>query len=296
MNIFYKEKKKYEQIEIPKELNEIVSQAVASSGRHKRNYPSRSSIVRLISIAAAAVLVIFTIGLNTSESLAKELGSVPILGGLVKILTFRSYEEQKENVNISVQIPEIVTDESVNEPNIITDINAEIDKYMSDYVTDAQTRLEEYKTAFLETGGTEEEWNSRNFEVKADYKITCQNEDYLSFVISGVENWTSAYAVTYFYNINLNTGKETTLKELLGEDYINIANANILNQIQQRIQENPDYTYFDEDMGGFQTITDTARFYINENGNPVITFEKYEIAPGFMGPQEFEIPLPETIG
>lgn len=295
MNIFYKEKKSYEQIEIPKELNEIVSQAVASSCRHKGNYRSRS-IVRLISIAAAAVLAVFTIGLNTSESLAKELGSVPILGRLVKVLTFRSYEEQKDNVNISVHIPEIVTEELVNEPNMITDINAEIDKYMSDYIADAQTRLLEYKTAFLETGGTEEEWSSRNFEVKADYEITCQNEDYLSFVISGVENWNSAYAVTYFYNINLDTGKETTLKELLGGDYINIANANILSQMQQRILENPDYTYFGEDMDGFQTITDTTRFYINEKGNPVITFEKYEIAPGFMGPQEFEIPLPEATG
>lgn len=295
MNIFYEEKKKYEQIEIPKELNEIVSQAVASSDRHKRNYRSRS-IVRLISIAAAAVLAVFTIGVNTSESLAKELGGVPILGGLVKVLTFRSYEEQKDNVNISVHIPEIVTEELVNEPKMLIDINAEIDKYMSDYIADAQTRLLEYKTAFLETGGTEEEWNSRNFEVKADYKITCQNEDYLSFVISGVEDWNSAYAVSRFYNINLNTGKEATLKELLGGDYINIANANILNQMQQRILENPDYTYFGEDMDGFQTITDKTRFYINEKGNPVITFEKYEIAPGFMGPQEFEIPLPETTG
>lgn len=295
MNIFYKEKKSYEQIEVPKELNEIVSQAVASSDRHKRNYRSRS-IVRLISIAAAAVLAVFTIGVNTSESLAKELGGVPILGGLVKVLTFRSYEEQKDNVNISVHIPEIVTEELVNEPKMLIDINAEIDKYMSDYIADAQTRLLEYKTAFLETGGTEEEWNSRNFEVKADYKITCQNEDYLSFVISGVEDWNSAYAVSRFYNINLNTGKEATLKELLGGDYINIANANILSQMQQRILENPDYTYFDEDMDGFQTITDKTRFYINEKGNPVITFEKYEIAPGFMGPQEFEIPLPETTG
>jgi len=29
--------------------------------------------------------------------------------------------------------------------------------------------------------------------------------------------------------------------------------------------------------------------YINENGNPVIVFEKYEIAPGAAGAVEFEI-------
>ena len=40
---------------------------------------------------------------------------------------------------------------------------------------------------------------------------------------------------------------------------------------------------------GFKTISDDTPFYINENGNPVIVFEKYEIAPGYMGYQEFEI-------
>ncbi len=33
---------------------------------------------------------------------------------------------------------------------------------------------------------------------------------------------------------------------------------------------------------------DTA-FYINSSGNPVIVFDKYEVGPGFMGEQEFEI-------
>ena len=32
---------------------------------------------------------------------------------------------------------------------------------------------------------------------------------------------------------------------------------------------------------------------MNENGSPVIVFEKYEIAPGTMGPQEFEIRIQE---
>ena len=30
-------------------------------------------------------------------------------------------------------------------------------------------------------------------------------------------------------------------------------------------------------------------FYINHAGNPVIVFEKYEIAPGYMGAPEFEV-------
>ena len=43
---------------------------------------------------------------------------------------------------------------------------------------------------------------------------------------------------------------------------------------------------------GFTSIADDQRFYINEAGNPVLIFEKYEIAPGYMGQPEFEVPMP----
>ena len=39
-------------------------------------------------------------------------------------------------------------------------------------------------------------------------------------------------------------------------------------------------------------FADDQRFYINEAGNPVLIFEKYEIAPGYMGQPEFEGPMP----
>ena len=62
------------------------------------------------------------------------------------------------------------------------------------------------------------------------------------------------------------------------------------------MEENEDYVYWGSekdddgiDMGGFTTVDRNTTFYINEAGNPVVTFPKYEIAPGFMGVQEFEI-------
>ena len=42
-------------------------------------------------------------------------------------------------------------------------------------------------------------------------------------------------------------------------------------------------------MGGFTTITPETNFYINEAGNPIIVFQKYEIAAGAAGMPEFEI-------
>ena len=40
------------------------------------------------------------------------------------------------------------------------------------------------------------------------------------------------------------------------------------------------------------SVDEDADFYISADGNPVVCFGEYEIAPGFMGIQEFEIERP----
>ena len=85
--------------------------------------------------------------------------------------------------------------------------------------------------------------------------------------------------------VNLKDNSEITLEDLLGPDYINIANESI----KAQIDADSSGLYFDEEMGGFTTITPETNFYINEAGNPVIVFQKYEIAAGAAGMPEFEI-------
>ena len=65
-------------------------------------------------------------------------------------------------------------------------------------------------------------------------------------------------------------------------------------QIAQRSQD-PANSYWDGSGGiqGFTSIRDGQPFYLGVDGNPVVMFEEYEIAPGYMGIQEFEIPLGE---
>ena len=46
-------------------------------------------------------------------------------------------------------------------------------------------------------------------------------------------------------------------------------------------------------MGGFTGVSEDQRFYMNSDGNPVLVFEKYEIAPGSSGELEFEVPIGE---
>ena len=126
---------------------------------------------------------------------------------------------------------------------------------------------------------------AKNIKVNVDYEVKCETEDTLSLVLTGYEDWNASTAVTEYYNINLKDNSEITLEDLLGPDYINIANESI----KAQIASDSSGLYFDEEMGGFTTITPETNFYINEAGNPIIVFQKYEIAAGAAGMPEFEI-------
>lgn len=290
-------KQQYESIEIPQELNGII-RAESQSRKEKERITMRKYYLAAI---PAAAIIIFTIGLNTSYSFASAMRDVPVLGTVAKVLTIRSYQDKDEDKEIDVTVPKVEvtipqeegTEKSTENQEaveqMVIDVNAEIDKAVEEYVKGAQERIEEYKQAFIETGGTEEEFAEKNIKVNVDYEVKCQNENYLSFVLTGNESWSGAYAVYYYYNLDMKNGQHLTLKDLLGENYVDTANQQIFAEMKKRTEENPDYTYFDEEMGGFTTVTEDTNFYINQEGNPVVVFDKYEVAPGFMGRQEFEI-------
>ena len=287
-----KMKERYDEIVIPEELNVRIQQEILKSRRQqseKKGFSQRYRFKKIVfgmGVAAAAVCILFTAALNTSPVFAKEVAQFPIIGGLARILTFRSYETEKNDIAVSVEIPTI---EMIEKDTGITvdEINQEILARCNQYAEDAILRAEEYRTAFLETGGTPEEWKEHNIKITVNYEIKQQNADYLSFVIRGTENWTTAYSESKYYNLDLNTGNLVTLEDMLGNDYVELVNKSIRKQITKR--QDAGETFFTEEEGGFTGITEDIKFYINTKNRPVIVFEKYEIAPGASGEIEFEI-------
>lgn len=285
-------KERYEQIAIPEELHVRVEQEIMKSRKQqeeKNNEGHKYSfkkVIRRMEAAAAGVCILFTAALNTSPVFAKEAAQLPVIGGLAQILTFRSYETEKDDIAVSVEIPSI---EMIAEDTGITvdEINQEIYDCCSRYVDDALLIAEEYRTAFLETGGTPEEWAEHNIKITVDYEIKQQNNDYISFVVRGTQNWANAYNESKYYNLDLSTGKYVTLKDMLGDHYVELVNESIREQISER--QKAGEIFFTAEEGGFTGISEDTKFYINGNNHPVIVFEKYEIAPGSSGKIEFEI-------
>lgn len=244
-------------------------------------------VVKAAGIAAAAICLLFTGLVNGSTAFAASVENIPVIGSLAKLVNFRSYSEETEDYAISVSIPAVIENDDKNS-NRSDDINAEIMKLCEQYASDAKERALEYREIFLETGGTEEEWKEHDITITVDYEIKNESSEYLSFVIYGYESWLSSEAVAYYYNLNVNTMQYVTLEELLGQNYVDLVNEQINQQIKER-QENGREVFFTQEEGGFETISEEQNFYINNAGNVVIVFGKYEIAPGSMGNVEFEI-------
>ncbi|MCJ7856237.1 RsiV family protein [Lachnospiraceae bacterium NSJ-143] len=293
-------KKIYDSIQIPDELNEVVKNAIASRSKKTVIMKRRRDIMKKtfqgFSVTAAGLIVCTVVALNTSQTFATEMAKLPVIGNIAKVLTVRSYHNSNELYNIDMDVPNVVVENNGNDTdsNLTKEVNAEIDKIVDDYKSQAEAEFVEYKKAFFETGGTEEEWNGRTMDIHIAYDIKSQTENTLSLELVTSKAWVSADEERHYYNLDLGSDKEMTLEDILGKDYITLCNESILKQIKERMAEDENNFYFgfgedDSDIEGFKTITDDTAFYINKSGNPVIVFPKYEIAPGYMGYQEFEI-------
>lgn len=283
-------KNRYDSIPIPGELSERVMAEIEKAQirqREKTAKKRRMILVKRGMAAAAAAVVLFTAGVNTSEVFARELQDVPVLGTMARILTFRSYESETEDLKISVEVPsvEMISEELSGMEDAV---NEEIHMFCQEYADAAIERAEEYRQAFLDTGGTEEEWEAHHIAIKVWYEVKSQTGRYLSLAVMGSENWTSAYSETKYYNFDQEAGKWITLEDVLGKDYAQIAEQSIRSQIEQREAEDGMEYWIDE----WEGIGEDTRFYMNAAGNPVIVFDQYEIAPGAAGNPEFEIVVP----
>ena len=273
-------KRKYQSIPIPQELSERVKLEVERAEKKRRF----SLMIRRIVSAAAAVAVLFVTGLNTSEVFAGEMNDIPVIGTLARIFTIRSYETETEELKISVDIPSVAMI-AEDLQGLEKEINEDIYTFCEQYAKEAEGRAKEYRQAFLDTGGTQEEWAEHEISIKVWYEVKAQTARYLSLTVKGAESWTSAYSEERYYNLDMETGKWVTLRDILVDDYAQIVRCSILDQIEQKRIED-EVEYWPDKWKG---IDDETKFYINQEHNPVVVLEKYEIAPGSEGQLTFEI-------
>lgn len=281
MKEFGNAKENYDNTPIPAGLREHVQAGIQMG---KANYRRQRRRTAQRWIATAACFGLLLAGLNLSPSIASAAANVPVLGGLFQVLTFVDYSKSEDGINYDISAPKVETESSLAEK-----VNAAIQEKVDQHLAKARQDWDDYREAFFATGGTEEEWGSREMDVSIDYEIKSQTEEQVSFVVSFAESWVSAYEEHYYYNLNLAENRELTLRDVLGEDWVVACNTAIQKQIAKSVDASGFTYFFAPDKGGFTTVDEDTGFYIREDGAAVVCFPKYSIAAGAAGNVEFVV-------
>nr|WP_325259290.1 RsiV family protein [uncultured Oscillibacter sp.] len=281
MNEFKRAKEEYDNVPIPEELSERVRAGIRE-GEERYRARRRQSVRRRVATAACFSLLLA--GLNLSPTLAKAAAEVPVLGGLFRVLTFVNYDKTEDGIHYDVSVPKVEAEGSLAER-----VNAAIQEKVDTHLARAQQDWDDYREAFFATGGTEEEWGGREMDVIAGYEIKSQSDTRVSFVVTLGEGWVSSMEERYYYNLDLSGDRDLTLRDYLGDTWVETCNAAIERQIAESVDEEGFTLFFAPEEGGFTTVDETTGFYVREDGTVVVCFPRYSIAAGAAGIPEFPI-------
>ncbi|WP_431812088.1 RsiV family protein [Lysinibacillus sp. FW12] len=272
--------KQYIEVPIPKELDFVVEKALKQGRKKKKNRTPQW----LLGSAAAAML--FTASLNVSPAMAKTLSEIPVVGSVVKVLTWTEYEVTEDNYDANIKVPSI---ENLDNQDLANTLN---EKYRAEGKALYDQFIAEVGDLKANGGG--------HLGVDSGFEIKTDNEQILSIGRYVVNTVASSSTVMEYDTIDKENEILITLPMLFkDQQYIKTISENIKEQMRAQIAEsNQEKVYWvkgaglpDEDlMEEFTTIKPDQSFYISDQGKLVISFDKYEVAPGYMGVVEFEIP------
>lgn len=264
-------KHNYKNIEIPDRLDDVVNDAL------NRNKNKKSMITKWSSIAATICVVIGAI--NLSPAFASTLESIPVIGSMIKILNFKNYGINENGYDVSINVPKV---KGLNDKELEYKLNKEFESEGKKLYDEYLNEIKDLEKSSVEGRKYGKSW----------YEVINENDDVLSLVIYNHYAQGSSNTTRKFYNIDKKNETVLTLEGMFeGTDYVNIISENIKEQMRERTKKNPEDVYWvDDEIDAFEKIKKDQNFYINDKGELVICFDKYEVAPGSSGLVEFTIP------
>ncbi len=278
-------KKEYMDIPIPSELDFVVKKALKDGGV-KLNQP-RNLFKRMSKIVAsiAASVVLFAAVVNVSPAFAKTVSEVPLVGSLVQVLTFRNYIVNEDTFQAEIKVPKIQGLENKNLENSLNEkYLAENKKLYDEFMADIKE---------LKENGVE-----AHMGIHSGYEIKTDNDVILSVGRYVVNTAASSSTTRKYDTIDKKKQVLITLPSLFKDDrYVEIISENIKQQMKEQMKNPAENKMYWLEVAGqeqtfeaFKKISDEQSFYINSASKLVISFNKYEVAPGYMGTPEFIIP------
>ncbi len=266
---------KNEEISIPNDLSSKIDNTLSELCEND-NKRHRFTLLKATLPVLISVVALFLILPNINSNIAFAMQKIPVIGNLVKVITVHEYKNNNEFHPENVEIPNIYYDGETE--NLI---NADIKQLTNTAIERFQ---EECKNLPDSHSG-----------LVIDYETVTNTDDWFTLRILIYHDAGSGYPSYKFYHINKKTGETANLSTLFNDefDYINIFSKNIYNQMIEKNEELGETVYWVDDVEvpdwEFGRIDTQQNFYFDEYGNIVIVFDKYQVAPGYMGNPEFVI-------
>lgn len=277
-------KKEYMETPIPKELDFMIRKSL-KEGIKTMKKKTTSRKIGVIAATAAAVIVVFTAGINISPAFASTMSKIPVIGSVVRVLTFKEYVYDDGNHNADIKVPSI---DGLQNKDLQDSLNEK-------YLDENKKLYEEFEEAMEEM----KENGDGHLGVDSGYEIKTDTDKILSVGRYVVNVVGSSSSTMKYDTIDKENEILITLPSLFkDESYINAISQNIREQMLQQSKDDDSKVYWIKGIENegiaedekFDKISAEQNFYITSEGKLVISFDKYEVGPGCMGIVEFEIP------
>lgn len=264
---------------IPPEVSERFDRTLEELTEGKRTFGRRKRWRPVAASVATAFVLVFFLLPNVSADVSYAMQELPVIGDIIRITSV--YKKQTEDAYHfeDIQAPELEGSGQMQEP--VESINKDVDALVSRVMTEYENGIADMPDAH--TG------------LMIDYEILTNNEHWFTMKLMIYHAAGSSAVEYHFYHIDKDTGQLVTLSDLFAPDfdYVSVFSEEVKEQMHQRMAENENQYYWiygEEEYGwGLDRIDPDQSFYFDADGNLVLVFGKYEVAPGYMGTPEFTI-------
>ena len=182
--------------QLRQKMKEAKTMDKTANNTRTKSRQNQTNPIKYAAIAAAAFIGLFVILPNTSGTIAHAMEQLPLIGQLVKVVTFRNYEYETDRNMADIEVPEIQaeikTDEqpkdSVVQENLdrtTAEINAEIQSITENLIQEFENNLK------MEQG-------YQDVVVKSEVLAT--TPDYFTLKLLCYQGAGSGYQWNYFYH------------------------------------------------------------------------------------------------
>ena len=275
-------KKEYEEIKVPENLREKIEMSVHRAQKEKRR--RRRRLYRTAGSMAAMLAVVLILP-NTSREAAAAMQQIPLLGSFFRVVTVREYQVEEDHYIADVEVPEVVPEaregsskETAREAQQSADaINFDIQEATDALISQFQAEMEASGEGY------------HSLDISST--VLTDDDRWFSLELVMFEASGSGYERHRHYTIDKTSGKQPSLEDFYGEDYVDVISEEVKEQMRSQMEADESIVYWldDPDMadGNFSRIAEDQDFYINGDGHVVICFNEYDVAPGYMGCVEF---------